>query len=552
MIYADHIVIRGGIGLASFLIGFSFLEKGFKRREYYSLEIYILSGLCILTVYSQFFSLFYKVGKAAFLAMAILCMITGLLLRKSIAAYLKDLRRAVRWYHLALIALLGGLLLILTVQSPMHYDTDLYHAQMIRWIEEYGVVKGLGNLHNRFAYNSSFFCLQALFSLKFMLGSSLHSVNGFVSFLILSYSVLTLNMFKKQKLMVSDIVKLAIPFYLILTDARFLISSPGSDILPQLLAAYLVAKWSEYMEQGQRDVTVYGVLALLAVWAVTVKLSAAMVALFAVYPAVSLLGKRQWKRLAWFLTAAAVVVLPFLIRNVVISGYLLYPYPSIDLFDVDWKMPSYAAEEDSIEIRAWGRGVTQEDMYDAPASVWLPKWYDSLSGAFRILLWLNVPLLFWSVCDWIIMVRHKAFLRLNMMAVIIASLCTWFFLAPLPRYGAIYLWLLPAVALGALVKRRGHVVPEYTVVLGYLLYCGISLASFAGRYLPNIPEVKPFDYNARATDAVEVQGITFYVAVDSDQAGYHAFPGVPDMGRLDRMEFRTGRLEDGFRPKRDM
>ena len=44
----------------------------------------------------------------------------------------------------------------------MHVDTGLYHAQAIRWIEEYGVVCGLGNLHSRFAYNSAAFALCAL------------------------------------------------------------------------------------------------------------------------------------------------------------------------------------------------------------------------------------------------------------------------------------------------------------------------------------------------------------------------------------------------------
>ena len=29
----------------------------------------------------------------------------------------------------------------------LHFDSGLYHAQAIRWIEEYGVVPGLANLH---------------------------------------------------------------------------------------------------------------------------------------------------------------------------------------------------------------------------------------------------------------------------------------------------------------------------------------------------------------------------------------------------------------------
>jgi len=43
------------------------------------------------------------------------------------------------------------------------YDTDLYHAQTVRWINEYGTVKGLGNLHSRLGFNSLWLALASLF-----------------------------------------------------------------------------------------------------------------------------------------------------------------------------------------------------------------------------------------------------------------------------------------------------------------------------------------------------------------------------------------------------
>lgn len=47
--------------------------------------------------------------------------------------------------------------LILAKQHAFHHNTDLYHVQSIRWIEEYGIAPGLGNLHYHLAYNSAFF-----------------------------------------------------------------------------------------------------------------------------------------------------------------------------------------------------------------------------------------------------------------------------------------------------------------------------------------------------------------------------------------------------------
>ena len=43
------------------------------------------------------------------------------------------------------------------------YDTDLYHAQIIRWYNEYGTAPGVGNLHSRLAFNSLWHALAAVF-----------------------------------------------------------------------------------------------------------------------------------------------------------------------------------------------------------------------------------------------------------------------------------------------------------------------------------------------------------------------------------------------------
>lgn len=79
--------------------------------------------------------------------------------------------------------LYAGLTLLFAYGSSrgyMHYDTGLYHAQAIRWIEEYGVVPGLANLHSRFGYNSASFALSAFFSETWLIGRPMHCVAGFL------------------------------------------------------------------------------------------------------------------------------------------------------------------------------------------------------------------------------------------------------------------------------------------------------------------------------------------------------------------------------------
>ena len=96
----------------------------------------------------------------------------------------------------------------------LHFDSGLYHAQAIRWIEEYGVVPGLANLHCRLAYNSSVFTLTALYSMSFVMGQSFHAVAGFMAMVLAGKAFSVVEVFRRKKVYVSDFIKVALLFYL--------------------------------------------------------------------------------------------------------------------------------------------------------------------------------------------------------------------------------------------------------------------------------------------------------------------------------------------------
>ena len=165
--------------------------------------------------------------------------------------------------------------LVWTTREPWHYDTGLYHAQAIRWIEEYGVVPGLGNLQMRFAYNSAFMSLQALFSLGWLVGQSLHSLNGFFCFAALTWALTTIRVRsteERKAWQTSDWLKTAMVIYIVI--ARNSISSCGTDILSMLLLLYVGAKWCEAAEREEKSLNPWCFCCLLSVYALTVKLSA--------------------------------------------------------------------------------------------------------------------------------------------------------------------------------------------------------------------------------------------------------------------------------------
>lgn len=119
--------------------------------------------------------------------------------------YLKQCMRKMELWKLCVCIIVIAYIGLWALKSPTFVDTYLYHAQAIRWIEEYGVVSGLGNLHNRFAYNSAFMPLQAFFTFSWIYNPSLYSLNGFLCAFFLIYAVITNRIFIKKEVGLSDL-----------------------------------------------------------------------------------------------------------------------------------------------------------------------------------------------------------------------------------------------------------------------------------------------------------------------------------------------------------
>ena len=224
----------------------------------------------------------------------------------------------------------------------MHYDSDLYHAQSIRWIEEYGIVKGLGNIHVRFAYNSSFFALSALYSMPYIFGQSMHSVNGMIALILSIEALRIVHAWKRKKLLLSDFARAAALFYLTLIYSD--IMAPASDYAIMCTVFYIIIKWLSQLENEREadNVTPYALLCVAGVYAVSLKLTAGLILILVLKPAIMLIRQKRWKEIILYLCMGIGVITPWLIRTVWISGYLLYPFPALDIFSVDWKIPTQA------------------------------------------------------------------------------------------------------------------------------------------------------------------------------------------------------------------
>lgn len=545
----------------SLIWGYAFVRLLFAnafQSSKYKIDVYLVAGIMCLTVYAQIVSIFTRVGRAAFCWMAIvtICLMALAIYKRQIncGLILSDFRswgKKVELWKITLGVMVAVGVLVITAQDPEFVDTYLYHIQAVKWIEEYGVVLGLGNLHNRFAYNSSFLPLQALFSFSWT-GKTLHSLNGCLACFFVLYSILTNRFFRREERRMSDAMKLVAVCYILLN--RRTISSLSTDILPMLLVLYVLQKWSDCMADHEKENS-YVLLCLFAVFAATVKLSTVTLMLLAVYPAYFLIREKKWKNILGYVIMGVLIMTPWLIRNIMISGYLVYPYSSIDLFDVDWKMPASLLDYDRQEIIVWGRGVEDVSRYADSFATWFPTWFSSqmLRNKLLIILGFGSTLILCGIilCQIVSLIRKKHSAEeqgwncVLLLTVMVTGELFWLFSAPLVRYGMVYLMLPAAVVIYYFEERYGDKWNRLLVPLVSMVAVVILLGRSG-----EIQLIQPSDYWEIDSTANDFDGLTIYSASDGGTLSDHRnFPAVANIYVLQKIELRGDELSSGFRPK---
>ncbi len=511
----------------------------------------LMAGVIIATVYAQLFSFAGGVGLAANLVLAAICALAALLCRRELGTYITQGWKAYGISKKILLLLLIVLWAFFTSRGYIHYDSDLYHGQSIRWIEEYGVVPGLGNLHERFAYNSSSFALSALYSMKFLTGESLHACNGYFAVILTLTALDITRSWKRKRFTLSDLARVGAVYYL--TTITNEVVSPASDYCIMCVVFFVVIKWMDLLEEEEKDIAPFSLLCVAGVYALTLKLTAGLILLLLIKPACGLIREKRLKEICLYLAMGLAVAVPWFARTVMISGWLIYPFPQLDLFSVDWKMDPAAIEVDAAQISAWGKALYNIQLLDTPATQWIPNWFINTLSAMEKILILGsavcIPIFLVSACHVFIKKRWKDLDILLVLGMLNCSYLFWQFSAPLMRYGYAYVLLIDFMTVGWLLIRLNWNRLQSLVYFCILLY-GVYKIFALGGYIYGCRlqdyYIWQADYGTYELESYEIEGITFYKPVMGDRTGYDMFPAAPTQPDL---ELRGEGLKDGFRKK---
>jgi hypothetical protein len=461
---------------------------------------------------------------------------------------------------------------IIMASGPVGYfDTGLYHAQAVKWINEYGTVPGLGNLHHRLAFNSSWFYFSAFFDMLAFDGKTSHLVNLIPITLGLIACFSGFNNIAKGNISLTNILKCFLAFPLCTDRLLMLVYLPtlSPDLVVAILTFYVMILVVNYIENyqitddypidSQREL--FNVIFCICFFLPTIKLNGLPALL---YPLLLLI---KTKARAMRLTiisclVGGVILLPFLVGNVILSGYLIYPFPQIDLFSFDWKIPYNSADEIRKSIRYFAIHPT-------------PGWADSSIGAMTTLEWMrlwysrygNNPQLLWIISAslsaigfFVICYIRKAKICSNLLAIqsiVILGIVYWFFSAPAYRFGKGWIWSFIILSLGSLAYillkslrlrfvssvSRVIFVLVSVLLLNFLLMRWGTLENIMGKYAHSWWTVRALpEEKMRAVEIHE----GFFVYVPLKEKAWNAdLPNTPYLKGNLRMRGST--LREGFR-----
>ncbi|MFK7969525.1 MAG: hypothetical protein AB8F95_04115 [Bacteroidia bacterium] len=562
----------------SFLLSFAFghmlltflRSVGLTRNaEPYHPTLIVIGGWMMLTSFASiwyFFAPINGIFQIVLLAIALahIWQFRQVLLDK-IAYYRLEVKRS-HWIVKAFFAAAVLLAVLVSVGAPSYYDDGLYYRQFVRWLNEYAIVPGLGNLHPRLAFNSNWHVLQAVFSFHYLPDGGLMDLNGLLHIVVAAYGLEGM-----RRLFIGD-HRLSVVFrslFLLPTHYFvFFLTAPSAD------AAVIYGAWIVmvlFLEKTE-DNSLFkfdlksALIFMLSAYVITAKLTAAPLAILPLIVLMHTLRKGERLHYQMLIVAGLFVSLPWLARNVILSGYVFFPFYQIDLLNVDWKVPVAMAQEESSYIRAFAINPLEPytEVLNQPFSVWFPAWISRLRFFQKILFLLTVavtPTLIGYVFFHLIK-GGRQYLKDNLgyiavLGTLLAGLAVWFTTAPDPRFGytfsiGLYLTILVVGIRRLLQSRFSAYVPVGVAIVLALFYLrplqlGVRTALPAITSQSDAALVIPAPYkDSNGSSQVLTGEFTLRGPVMNDQCWNAPLPCSPFAGSGLKLRIREKGFSAGF------
>lgn len=354
-------------------------------------------GLFSVTVIASVWAVFGRIGLEFHMALLTLNIILGYCFRKSIAGIYHIFWQQLKTLPRSLKVILGinAVLIIAQCASiPYVIDNESYYIQTIKWLNEYGLVKGVANLHVFLAQASGWHITQSALNFSFLYGS-FNDISG--------YCLLLGNIFAITRL--AGYFEGGNKHYLIIgllplaNVLLFQFASAPSPDMPIYVFSFIIFFYI-FERYKTMDAGTFTLITLLVLFSLYIKTTAAALILI---PMVLFLKDFKALRPALLqCTLAGVAVLAlFIIKNTIVSGHPFFPITGYQFAEYDYSLPEHISKLYYSFTKLCAYFVTEKQFESMTASQKFVQWLmlPKLHGLFNKLVTVLVvvlPVIIWK------------------------------------------------------------------------------------------------------------------------------------------------------------
>ncbi len=343
------------------------------------------------------------------------------------------------------------------------WDSGLYHLPFIKWATTFAIVPGLGNLQDRLAFNNPSLLVHAMLEVTPDLGVSAHLVNGFLCACWVPVVVLSMRTILRRARgqTIPAVFSLAVSVPIVAAASTTWISSTCVEVPVILLSlvgfrqVVTLATTAAVRHDSEVVTTAVGLAFVLFSTAMVIKLSAIFLSLAMMVWLVVFLRRTRTplsphRTIIGPAIFGLVLIVVWIIRGIVLSGYPAYPSTIVDL-SVPWRVdPKTAAEQRRAIIRT-ARSPAVPGSQTEEVEGWIGRWLVHVV-LLRAPILLLLPMITIVVIVPMLLVARRARDALSgplgtLAIPVAAAIAAWFCTAPSARFGSHIWWIAAGLAL---------------------------------------------------------------------------------------------------------
>lgn len=307
----------------------------------YDSIISIFHGLFGIMLFTGFWAIVFPVNTYFHVVLFLItCFLLGINW-KPIKLVVQNLLAEINGLSIFLKSLLTVITILILVQcatAPVLVDNETYYIQTIKWLNEYGLVKGLVNLHLFLGQTSGWHILQSAFNFNF-LTDSLNDLSGLGLLLANVFAFTKINTYLK-----SDNPNRLYLFIGLLPIANLLlfqfISAPSPDLAIYVLSVIVFYQFISLYNTYQKEAFLS--LIVLLAFMICIKLTALPFLMFPISIYVKYYKQTQLLNIR-IVSLISISTSLLLVKNVIITGNPLHPLLGFESLKSDWHLPDIIA-----------------------------------------------------------------------------------------------------------------------------------------------------------------------------------------------------------------